>query len=186
MSIESHKLDPEIPTQLLDQRKQFLGFVQRRVADGALAEDILQTAYIRALQHGGELRANESAVAWFYRILRNAIIDHYRRRTTENKLLEAWGHALEHLPAKDPTLELVVCTCITAVLDHLTPAYAEILREVDLGNISLKDFATAHNITSGNAGVRAYRARLALRRELLRTCGCCAEHGCVDCTCRPA
>ena len=36
--------------QILDQRKQFLSFVQRRVSDPAIAEDILQAAYMRALQ----------------------------------------------------------------------------------------------------------------------------------------
>ena len=60
---------------LLEHRNQFLGFVQRRVQDAATAEDILQAAYIRALQHEGELQDRESVVGWFYRVLRNAVID---------------------------------------------------------------------------------------------------------------
>src|SRR5208283_809455 len=75
---------------LLDLRRRFLSFLERRVDDHAIAEDILQAAYLRALESQGRLRAYESAVAWFYRILRNAVIDHYRRRTTEGSALERW------------------------------------------------------------------------------------------------
>jgi RNA polymerase sigma-70 factor (ECF subfamily) len=31
--------------------------------------------------------------------------------------------------------------------------------------------------------VRLHRARQALKRELERSCGTCATHGCLDCTC---
>ncbi len=52
-------------SSLLDLRHKFLGFVQRRVNDPATAEDILQTAYVRSLGSAGQLRDNDSAVAWF-------------------------------------------------------------------------------------------------------------------------
>jgi DNA-directed RNA polymerase specialized sigma24 family protein len=55
---------------------RFLQFLRGRVGDAATAEDILQAAYVKAIQHGGELREAESSVAWFYRILRNAVTDH--------------------------------------------------------------------------------------------------------------
>jgi hypothetical protein len=35
-----------------------------------------------------------------------------------------------------------------------------------------------------NAAVRIHRARAAFRKHLVRTCGACAEHSCIDCTCR--
>jgi RNA polymerase sigma-70 factor (ECF subfamily) len=169
---------------LLDHRKQFLGFVQRRVTDRAIAEDILQIAYIRALQHGGELRIEESVVAWFYRILRNAVIDYYRRRATENKALEAWGQELEVAVLPNYETRTEVCACLTSVLDAISPSYAELLRAVDLNEQTLQDFAKQHNLTPTNAGVRAHRARAALRKQLIHTCGTCAEHACIDCTCR--
>lgn len=176
---------PTIPS-LLEQRRQFLGFVEKRVMDHALAEDILQTAYMRALQHEGELREGESALAWFYRILRNAIIDHYRRRTTESAALERWAKELEAEPTVNEELHNTTCCCVDKVLDKLTPGYGELLREVELKERPLNEFAAEHGMTSGTAAVRAHRARTALRRELIRTCGTCAEHGCVDCFCKAA
>ncbi|MBS1813951.1 MAG: sigma-70 family RNA polymerase sigma factor [Acidobacteria bacterium] len=171
---------------LLDQRRQFLGFVEKRVMDRYLAEDILQTAYMRALQHEGALHDGESAVAWFYRILRNAIIDHYRRRTTESAALERWAKELETETAPNEDLQNTACSCVDKVLDKITPGYAALLREVDLKERPLNEFAAEQGITAGNAAVRAHRARTALRKELVRTCGTCAEHGCLDCTCKSA
>jgi RNA polymerase sigma factor (sigma-70 family) len=169
---------------ILDHRKQFLGFVQRRVSDSEVAEDILQAAYMRALQHEGEIRRGESVVAWFYRVLRNAVIDYYRRRSSENRALEAWGRELETAVVPSHETHDEVCGCLGGVLDSIKPDYAEVLRAVDLGEQPLQDFARERNISASNAGVRAHRARTALRKQLIRTCGSCAEHACLDCICR--
>jgi len=48
---------------------------------------------------------------------------------------------------------------------------------------SVKDYADEAGISSSNAGVRSSRAREALRKQVARSCGTCATHGCVDCTC---
>lgn len=172
---------------LLSLRKQFLGFIQRRVNDRTTAEDILQIAYLRALQAASQLRQEESSVAWFYRILRNAIIDHYRRSSSEEAALGRWIKELKTEPANqqyEPLLHETTCQCIAGALDRITPAYASLLREVDLGETPLSAYAKSAEITPGNAAVRAHRARTALRNQLIRCCGTCAEHGCIDCTCK--
>jgi RNA polymerase sigma factor (sigma-70 family) len=169
---------------LLELRRRFLIFLERRVDDRAIAEDILQAAYLRALAAKGRLREDESAVAWFYRILRNAVIDHYRRRTTEGSALERWARELDSAPAPEPHLQETTCQCIAGALEVIAPAYADLVREVDLGEGSLAHYASVQGITPGNAAVRAHRARATLRKQLIRCCGTCAEHGCVECTCR--
>lgn len=169
---------------LLELRRRFLSFLERRVDDRAAAEDILQAAYTRALESRGKLRADESAVAWFYRILRNAVIDHYRRRSTEGAALERWARELESATAPEPQLEETACQCIAGALEVIPPSYAELLREVDLKEGSLAAYAEAHAITPANAAVRTHRARAALRKQLIRCCGTCAEHGCIECRCK--
>jgi RNA polymerase sigma factor (sigma-70 family) len=176
---------PETPLdQLLAQQKQFLAFVQRRVWDSGLAEDILQNAYLRAFEHQDDFQASESAVAWFYRLLRNAVIDSYRRRVSTNKALHAWTRELETAAQPSPDLYNEVCACLHGILDGLKPEYSEVLRAVDLGEQRLQDFAQQHKLSASNAGVRIHRARAALRKQLLRTCAACSEHGCLNCTCK--
>ena len=47
----------------------------------------------------------------------------------------------------------------------------------------MKDDAKEKDLTPNNASVRRFRSREALRRQLERSCGTCAEHGCLDCDC---
>ena len=67
---------------LSEKRAPFLAFLRKRVESIEIAEDLLQAAYLRALEHIRQLRDERRAEAWFYRLLRNAIIDHYRRAAT--------------------------------------------------------------------------------------------------------
>src|ERR1700753_1281878 len=105
--------------QLLAQQRQFLAFLQRRVSDPELAKDILQTAYLRAFEHQDDFTLSESAVAWFYRLLRNAVIDSYRRRESTNKALHSWMRELETAVEASPDLNNEVCACLQEILDGL-------------------------------------------------------------------
>jgi RNA polymerase sigma factor (sigma-70 family) len=165
------------------QRKQFLNFLLRRVDSAETAEDILQSAYTRALEQSPALRNEESAVAWFYRILRNAVIDHYRHRAAEDRALERWARDLASESRPDLQTHEIVCECIGDVLRTMKPVYSEIIRDVDLEGHSLQTFAEKANVTAANAAVRVHRARQVLKKQLQLVCGTCARHGCIDCTC---
>lgn len=171
---------------LLEQRGRFLAFLTRRVQDAGLAEDILQSAYVRAMQREEELTAQESVVGWFYRVLRNAVVDQYRRRATESKAMDAWGRELEVRPGLREEDERAVCGCIGDVMAGMRPEYAELLRAVEMDEQRLSDYAQERGLSATNAGVRAHRARAALKKELIRVCGLCSAHACLDCDCKKA
>jgi DNA-directed RNA polymerase specialized sigma24 family protein len=40
-----------------------------------VTEDLLQQSLMKAVERGNELKKSDSAVSWFYRILRNAVTD---------------------------------------------------------------------------------------------------------------
>lgn len=171
---------------LLDNRRMFLAFLEKRVGDRALAEDLLQEAFARGLPHVPALASDddESTIRWFYRVLRNAIIDHHRRTAAAGRALAAFANEAIDDGRLEPELRDAVCQCVTRVASTLKPEYAEALRRVDVEGVAVKDFASKTGLTSSNAGVRIFRARAALREQIVRSCGACATHGCVDCTCR--
>jgi RNA polymerase sigma-70 factor (ECF subfamily) len=177
-------LSPATIRKLVESHRQFLAFVERRVESRAVAEDILQSAFARGLEKGPALKDEESVVAWFYRMLRNAVIDHYRRREAGERAVESWGRDLARQQSPDPDTRNAVCECVTGLLDLLKPEYREALEIVDVHDGSLADLATRQGITAGNAAVRIHRARAALRKQVEAACGTCAEHGCVDCRCQ--
>jgi RNA polymerase sigma-70 factor (ECF subfamily) len=172
-------------TELLVQHhRELLRYVERRVGNRALAEDILQDAFVRGLEREGEIR--ESALGWMYRLLRNAVIDHARRDAVKSARLQAFAAELASEAEAESEWTRVACRCVVDLAASLKPEYAEALREVDVGGALVKDFAASHGISASNAGVRVFRARDALRKQVARACGTCAEHGCVDCTCGAA
>jgi len=180
------QLSPEVVTALVKNHRDFLGFLQKRVGDRALAEDILQEAFVRGLDKLGTLEKDESATAWFYRILRNAVVDHHRRRASVDKKLEAFAAELEQHVQPEGEVRGAVCRCVGELAGTLKPEYADALRRVEVDGVAVKDYATEAGITSNNAAVRVFRAREALRKRVSRSCGTCADHGCLDCTCDTA
>jgi len=167
---------------LVENHRAFLRFLERRVGSKDVAEDILQEAFGRAMVHVGDLRDEESAVAWFYRLLRNAVIDYYRRRASASSALERFASELD-VVVPPPEVAGEVCACVSRLAATLKPEYADALHAIDVRGVAVKDYAAAQGLTANNAGVRVFRARQALRSQVMASCGTCAEHGCLDCRC---
>ncbi|MCU1285051.1 MAG: DNA-directed polymerase specialized sigma subunit, sigma24-like protein [Acidobacteriales bacterium] len=170
--------------RLIASREQFLAYIQRRVGSRVVAEDILQSAFVRGVQRGGEIRDSESVVAWFYRVLGNAVIDHHRHNAVESRGLEEWAKELEVQVEPSPDSKHEICGCVNKLLSELKPEYQSALKSVEMDEASLKEYAESSGITAENAAVRVHRARQALLKQVRNTCGACAEHMCVDCNCR--
>jgi len=173
----------ELLSLMAENRQAFLSFLERRVGHRETAEDLLQESFARSMDRV-PLEAEESATAWFYRVLRNGVIDHYRRRGASERALASLEKELEEAsPEPSPDDRDAVCRCVTRLSETLKPEYALALRRVDVDGVPVRDFASEAGITPNNAAVRLFRARETLRKRVVRWCGSCAERGCVDCTC---
>lgn len=177
---------PDKVRVLVENHERFLAFLRPRVGSREVAEEILQAALVKGIEKSGTIRDDETVVAWFYRVLRNALVDHYRHQDAERR-----GHdryASEHREGAaefETALEGAVCACMGELIPTLKPEYAEVLRRVELEGASVSDVAVELGVTANNAAVRLHRAREALRKRLEQTCGTCTEHGCLECTCKP-
>lgn len=177
--------DPRAPIEvLLENHRAFLRYLQRRVNDRELAEDILQDAFVKVMDRPDQVPADEGLVPWFYRTLRNAAIDRFRRRDTAGRAVEAFARELETHTAPEPEIEAEICACIARLASTLKEEYAEALQAIDVRGTAVKAFAEQHGLSASNAGVRIFRAREALKKRLIESCGTCAEHGCQNCTCQ--
>ena len=173
----------ELLSVMADNRRAFLSFLERRVGHRETAEDLLQEAFARSLEKV-PLEPEESVTAWFYRVLRNGVIDHYRRRGVSERALASLQKELDEAPLPpSPDERDAVCHCVTRLSETLKPDYALALRRVEVDGVSVRDYATEAGITPNNAAVRLFRARETLRKRVVRWCGSCAERGCVDCSC---
>jgi RNA polymerase sigma factor (sigma-70 family) len=169
---------------LLENHRAFLGYLERRVGDRALAEDILQDAFAKIVARPEQAPDDQGVVPWFYRTLRNAAIDQFRRRGAADRAHQAFARELETQEAPTSEMEAEICACVSRLADTLKPEYAEALQAIEVGGTPVKQFAEQHGLSSSNAAVRVFRAREALKKRVAESCGTCAEHGCVNCTCK--
>jgi RNA polymerase sigma-70 factor (ECF subfamily) len=72
---------------------------------------------------------------------------------------------------------------VSRLASTLKPEYENAIRRVDVDGTAVQDFAAEAGITPNNASVRVFRAREALRKQVKVSCGTCADHGCLECSC---
>lgn len=173
---------------LVKNRERFRDYLAKRVGSKAVADELLQQSLMKALEAESSLRTQEGLLPWFYRILKNTLIDYYRTHAKEEKRdtallreLETLGNT-KNLPADE--LKSAVCQCLGGLLPTLNPGYAELVQKIDLEEKSPEVVAKDLGITPNNLFVKLHRARQALRKSLERSCGACADHACLDCTCQ--
>jgi len=103
---------------LLENHRAFLSYLERRLGDRELAEDILQDAFIKIIERPEQAPADEGIVPWFYRTLRNAAIGRFRRRGTAERAIEAFAREVETHQTPTPDMEAEICALRHALGRH--------------------------------------------------------------------
>ncbi len=158
------------------------GYIRKQVGDGALAEDLLQDVFVRAIAAGRRFCELEDARAWLFRVTRNRITDWWRSR----KPLEPVPEQLPQPEAEDEPLRNLA-RCLPDALERLKPEDRDILEQCDLEGMSQVDYARARGLALPTAKSRIQRARRRLKQALDACCRvrfdedgrvCCFEGSC--------
>jgi RNA polymerase sigma factor (sigma-70 family) len=179
----------DLTRRLLEQESAFRAFLRKRLSDNVVVEDLLQQSLMKAVERYHDLQKSDSAISWFYRILRNTVVDYYRSHAADHRKMDGLLQKMvvsgeDQTPALDE-LRPTICACLGALLQSMRPAYADLIRRIDLGGESPATVAKDLKLTANNLTVRLHRARQALRAALEESCGICSKHGCLNCTCHP-
>jgi RNA polymerase sigma-70 factor (ECF subfamily) len=152
-------------------RAQLHAFIARRVESPEVADDLTQDVLLRILTRSHE--DVEVPTAWFYRVARNAIIDHYRARESRARL------AIDSLPRADPTenpfaedpeqAQRELAGCLRPLLDQLPEPYRSAVTAIDLNGHTHAEAAHAIGLSVSGMKSRVQRGRVQLR-ELLTDC----------------
>jgi RNA polymerase sigma-70 factor (ECF subfamily) len=155
-------------------------FIEFRVRDTALAEDLTQEVFLQVLRGIHGLDWQGTLGPWILRIARNAVVDHWRRmgRRPEGSLVgstDPGEHAesvLDRVPAAGVAAELEAAE---AALDrgHIMAATAKLteLQQQVVGlrfsaGLSIRETAQVMNRSEGAVKNLQHHALRALRREL--------------------
>lgn len=149
----------------LGHRDELLRFVERRVQDRAVAEDVLQDVFLKAARPASRFCEVQNHRAWLFEVARNLVID---RQRTAKPVVEVPAD-LPAVPAATAPVD-ALADCVERVLGELAPGDADILRRCDLMGMTLNAYAAAASITLPAAKSRVQRARRRLRALLVRNC----------------
>ena len=81
---EGHTNNKEKIAKLFEEHADYLyGFALSRVNDAHIAEDLVQDTFVSALKNFDSFQQKSKASTWLTAILKNKIIDHYRKKVRE-------------------------------------------------------------------------------------------------------
>lgn len=143
--------------------------------DAALAEDIVQQTFCRAIEHLDAYRGEAALYTWFCQIRRNIIVDHWRARGRE----AATVVPLEDRPEVRAIIETLEAPAILgpetevwrrdlrrlvqATVDALPERYGDVLEWKYVEGLSVADIATRLAVSVKAAESLLGRARTAFR-----------------------
>ena len=141
-------------------------WLRRRLdGDEALAEDLLQNLFLKAVRQGDRFCQVERARAWLFAAARNALVDHLRLRKDQSPL-----DADLPAPSEAPPPVDGLAACLPRALAEMDARDAEILRRCDLEGMSQVAYAREHGLSVPGAKSRLQRARRRLKAHLTEAC----------------
>jgi RNA polymerase sigma-70 factor (ECF subfamily) len=181
------RLDPE---RWVEEYGDILfGFAASRVRDRAIAQDLVQETFLAAMKAIESFAGRSTERSWLFGILRNKLVDYYRRQSREITItdLEAslpeeqgafgtsglgkdgWVMKLAPKAWETPDTMLVtkefqdvLKSCLSGLPDKVAQVF--LLREID--GVSSEEICKDLDVSPNNLWVMLHRARMGLRRCL--------------------
>lgn len=129
--------------------------------DDATAQDVAQSAFLRASIAVHTVRDPARLEAWFYRTLVHQARNHRRWRAVRERLLGPWRE-----PATASGSDPLLRRRITASLDALSPGQREAFVLVHLEGFTVEEAAALVGSAPGTIKSHLHRALVALRADL--------------------
>lgn len=146
----------QLSEYIVSHQEDFYRLAYSYVKNRDAALDVVQESIVRALSRADTLRQPEYMKTWFYRILINESMNHYRRGKRLVPLEES-GPEQEAPPAGDPAERLD----LYAAIDRLDPREQTIIRLRFFEDMKLEEIA---RITGTNLNTVKSRLYKSLRR----------------------
>jgi RNA polymerase sigma-70 factor, ECF subfamily len=149
-------------------RNRLLAFIRARIPNPDEAEDILQDVFLSIHSGMGNLRDRGKLESWIFRIARNAIIDHYRKR---RPLVPLDGHGeIAEEPPEGTSAVSRLADSIREIIDSLPEPYRTALNMAEMQGLDQKTVARRLGISHSGAKSRVQRGRQMIRNLLLTCC----------------
>ena len=134
-------------------------YFRRQLRETGAADDLSQEVFLRVVRGSRTYDPRERERAWIFRIARNVLVDHHRRRGRSAEISINADSAAP--PAQATGLDL------QQALATLPPEDRDVFLLGEVGGLTYAEIAAATGGTVAAVRSRIYRARLALRERLM-------------------
>jgi RNA polymerase sigma-70 factor, ECF subfamily len=157
-------------------QRPIAAYVYRMVGDYDAALDLTQEVFIKVYNSLGRYRSEFKFSTWIYKIAHNAAIDHLRRHNAREQTLsssdapERTEVVLEsrRLTPEQESERNERCSEIETVVQLLPHAYRELIVLRHSHDLSYDEIAEVTGLPLGTVKNRLFRAREAMREELVQ------------------
>jgi len=170
-----------------DRRRQYERLARRLYAgvynylrwlsgDAELAKDLTQETFVQVWRHLQDLRSEQAAESWVYRIARNQYLQHRRRAAPQTVDLDDWQESEAARFASVNCRSLVerrwMCQSVRSATDRLPELYREVIVLHSLEGLPLSRVAEVLGIPEGTVKSRLSKAFAMLRDALAAEVRC--------------
>ena len=154
-------------------QRPIAAYVYRMVGDYDAALDLTQEVFIKVYASLSRYRPEFKFSTWIYKIAHNAAIDHLRRHATRETVVTSDGErrepALEsrRLSPEQESERSERCSEIELVVQALPAAYRELILLRHSQDLSYDEIAEVTGLPLGTVKNRLFRAREAMREQLV-------------------
>lgn len=148
------------------------GILLRLVRDGALADDLVQEALLRATRSAETLRGEASPATWLTAIAVNLARDHFRaaKRAPASAPVEEAEAVPAPVRIEADLLQAEMSGCILGHINRLPERQRQAVLLHHFAGLGHRDIATALGVSESNARVTLHRGLAVLRDSLGREC----------------
>ena len=155
----------EIETIYKQFRKPLLRFIQYKVADKHVAQEILNDVFLKASISLDSLKEQTKIQSWLYKIASNLIIDYYRKRK------ENYTSMQDQLPQEEEeSIEEDMNCCFEKFLNKMPKQYSEALKAVYLKELTQKEYALTNNLNLSTVKSNIRRGKASMQKFFEQCC----------------
>ncbi len=163
MSIEAFK------SRVLPAKDKLYRFALRLLKDEEEAKDIVQEAMIRVWNKRAEMHTYLNMEAWCMRVVRNLSLDRLKSKQFNNSRLDVTYNL--SAPAISPEERTEIDDTMENIhhfIAKLPEKQRQIIQLRDIEGFSYKEIGAILNLDANNVKVNLFRARKAVRENLLK------------------
>jgi len=156
-----YRTDPDhFATMMLEHGPALMRRARSLCRNLADAEDLVQETYARALAHRDGFELGTNLNAWLRRILFTTFVSKHRRGTRERAMLARYSAewSASRNPGNEPTTG-ALSPKLAEALQELPQPMSNVVRLVDLDELSYREAADRLNVPVGTVMSRLFRGR---------------------------